>query len=101
MNTIKHRYFDCNHKSEVWLYEVVGGGHDWPEYSSEEIWDFFSKYIINLGDINGDDIINVLDIIQAVNLILISEYEENGDFNQDGIINVLDIIQLVNIILNN
>ena len=100
MNTIKHRYFDCNDNTEVWLYEVMGGGHDWPGYSSYEIWDFFSQYISSLGDINGDDIINILDVIQVVNLILFNEYEENGDLNQDEIINVLDVIQLVNIILN-
>ena len=105
---INHRYFDCNDNAEVWLYEVVGGGHDWPgSYgnmdinASEEIWDFFSQYSFYLGDINGDDIINILDVIQVVNLILFNEYEQNGDLNQDEIINVLDVIQLVNIILNN
>ena len=101
MNTIKHRYFDCNNNAEVWLYEVVGGGHDWPGYSSQEIWNFFSQYTLSLGDVNGDDIINILDVIQTVNLILINGYEQNGDLNQDEFINVLDVIQLVNIILNN
>ena len=52
------------------------------------------------GDVNNDGIINVLDIVQTVNLILISEYEENSDLNEDGIINILDIVQLVNIILS-
>ena len=101
MNTIKHRYFNCNVNTEVWLYEVIGGGHDWPGYSSQEIWNFFSQYTFNAGDINGDDIINILDVIQVVNLILFNEYEQNGDLNQDEVINVLDVIQLVNIILNN
>ena len=100
MNTIKHRYFDCNDNTEVWLYEVIGGGHDWPAYSNQEIWNFFSQYTFSPGDINGDNIINILDVIQVVNLILINEYEQNGDLNQDGLINVLDVIQLVNIILN-
>ena len=53
-----------------------------------------------LGDINGDGIVNVLDIVQIVNLVLTNEYEGNGDLNGDGIVNVLDIVQLVNIILN-
>ena len=60
----------------------------------------FSANIPSLGDINGDDIVNILDVIQVVNLILINEYEQNGDLNQDEVINVLDVIQLVNIILN-
>ena len=33
-STINHRYFDCIDNTEVWLYEVVGGGHDWPSYSN-------------------------------------------------------------------
>jgi len=52
------------------------------------------------GDVNNDGIINVLDIVQTVSLILVSEYEENSDLNEDGIINILDIVQLVNIILS-
>ena len=55
---------------------------------------------INLGDMNGDGIINILDIVQIVNIVLLSEYNENADLNLDGEVNVLDIVQLVNIILN-
>ena len=58
----------------------------------------------NLGDVNNDSMINVLDIVSMVNFILdvdqpdeCSEYV--SDFNDDGLINVLDVIQLVNIIL--
>jgi len=52
------------------------------------------------GDVNQDGVINVLDIVQTVNLVLGSEFEQNSDLNEDGIVNVLDIVQLVNIILN-
>ena len=54
-----------------------------------------------LGDLNGDLIINVTDIIQAINIIMHSWYDETADMNFDGIINIQDIIYLVNIILNN
>jgi hypothetical protein len=54
----------------------------------------------NLGDINGDSLINIQDVILTVNLILNYEYNNQADLNSDGIINVLDIVQLVNIILN-
>jgi hypothetical protein len=52
------------------------------------------------GDINSDEVVNILDVVVLVNIILGLE-EENpaGDLNQDGFINVLDIILLVNIIL--
>jgi len=105
---INHRYFDCNDNAEVWLYQVVGGGHDWPGSdgnmdinSSEEIWKFFSQYTFNLGDINNDGFINVLDIVFTVNFILNNEYNSSADLNLDNTVNVLDIVQLVNIILNN
>jgi len=46
----KHRSWDTG--NEVWLHEVVNGGHDWPGSSgnmditaAEEIWDFFNHYI--------------------------------------------------------
>ena len=59
-----------------------------------------SNIIILLqGDVNGDGIVNVLDILMAVNLILSNEYNNNADINSDSFINVLDIISIVNIIL--
>ena len=56
---------------------------------------------IIIGDINGDTLINVVDVVQLVNMAL-GEQTPNlsvGDINQDGIINVLDIVQIVSIIL--
>ena len=104
---INHRYFDCVDNAEVWLYEVVGGGHDWPGSNgnmdinaSEEIWNFFSQYTFILGDINNDGFINVLDIFSIVNFILNNEYNSSADLNSDNVVNVLDIIQVVGYILN-
>ena len=54
-----------------------------------------------LGDLNGDLIINIQDIIIIVNLVLNNGYNTYADINLDGIINILDIIQLTNIILDN
>ena len=58
------------------------------------------------GDINGDSVNNILDIVTLVNFVLGTEIADNcqlefGDINQDGILNILDIIQVVNIILGN
>ena len=55
-----------------------------------------------IGDINGDELVNVLDVIQLVNMALGSQ-EPNyntADLNDDGIINVLDIVLVVNIALD-
>ena len=54
-----------------------------------------------LGDLNGDEILNVLDVIILVNMALgNTEANLNGDMNNDGGINILDVVILVNIILN-
>lgn len=54
-----------------------------------------------VGDINGDEIVNVLDVVVLVNIVLNgAEYDPNTDINDDGIVNVLDIVVLVNIVLN-
>ena len=59
------------------------------------------EYNTIMGDINGDNEVNILDIISLVNFILTNEYETIGDLNIDGEINILDIVALVNIILAN
>ena len=98
-NTIHHRYFNCLDNTEVWLYEIIGGGHDWPYYANQEIWNFFNQFSV-LGDINNDGLINIQDIIFLINIIFEESFEIDGDINSDSIVNILDIIQLVNIILN-
>ncbi len=52
---ISHKHLECTNSTEVWLYEVSGGGHDWPGSSgnmdinsSEEIWEFFDSQRINI-----------------------------------------------------
>ena len=54
------------------------------------------------GDINGDSVVNVIDVVQLVSIALGESPEINSaDLNDDGVINVLDIIFLVNIVLDN
>tara|TARA_Y100000590_G_scaffold107030_1_gene121766 strand:- start:2758 stop:4380 length:1623 start_codon:yes stop_codon:yes gene_type:complete len=54
------------------------------------------------GDINNDQIINIVDIIAMVDYILIPNNDSLDclDINNDGYINVVDIVALVDIILN-
>jgi hypothetical protein len=53
-----------------------------------------------VGDLNGDEVLNVMDIIIMVNVILgVEPFIPAADLNGDGIVNVLDIINLVNLIL--
>ena len=52
-----------------------------------------------IGDLNFDGSLDVLDIVIMVNLILNEEYIENADVNNDSFINVLDIILLLDLII--
>ena len=69
---------------------------------------YFSKGLsesIILGDINQDNVIDVLDIVLIINIILGHHDPDIGqsiasDLNSDGIINIQDIILLINIIFN-
>jgi len=60
---------------------------------------------ILLGDINFDQIIDILDIISVMSFIIGSSEPtdiefEASDINQDNTLDVLDIVVLVNIILS-
>ena len=111
------------------LFEVEGGGHgasyesearekalQWAKYhlmgdpdiceTLLEVPDNASQYLTNLecssssnGDVNGDSLINVQDIILTVNLILSASYDMLADLNSDGTVDILDVVQIVNIIL--
>ncbi|MAJ45009.1 MAG: hypothetical protein CMF96_09750 [Candidatus Marinimicrobia bacterium] len=53
-----------------------------------------------LGDINGDNNINVVDVVTIVNYVLNNDTSDScADLSNDGLINVVDIVQLVNLIL--
>ena len=76
----------------------------WPTrhlYSRKDL-EFTITSSLILGDINGDQTLNVLDVILVVNMALgNTEADLNGDMNSDGLINILDVVLLVNIILGN
>jgi acetyl esterase/lipase len=52
-----------------------------------------------LGDINNDQIVNILDIIVMVDYVVNNQYISVADINADNIVNILDIILIVNIII--
>jgi uncharacterized protein (TIGR02145 family) len=54
----------------------------------------------DLGDVNCDGELNVLDVVLLVNMILADEYDVIADINEDGVLNVLDVVILVNLILD-
>ena len=84
------------------------------KYTNNEIDTEWMMYVLNeligstggiAGDVNDDNLINILDVIQTVNIILganptPTDYELwAADMNQDGNIDILDIVLIVNTIL--
>ena len=64
---------------------------------------YFLNFLNNnqVGDLNLDQIVNVIDIVSLVQFILDgNEYVCSYDLNKDGIINVIDIVTLVDLVLN-
>lgn len=54
------------------------------------------------GDVNGDNAVNVADVVMIINAIINNTTEDLlacGDMNQDGTLNVSDIVIIVNLIL--
>lgn len=82
------------------------------QYANNEIDTEWMLYVLDelvgnnilAGDLNFDELINVLDVITMVNIILgetpSDEQFNVGDLNGDGLINVVDVIVLVNMILD-
>ena len=62
-------------------------------------YDYFNTSVI--GDMNDDDIINILDTVIIVQMVLGNQdVNLNGDMNQDGVLNIQDIVLLINLILS-
>ena len=77
-----------------WLVQYVQTGEE-PGYS--------------LGDVNQDDMVNVLDIMMMIDLIInqtpgweqdLAEQYPLADINGDGIVDIFDIMSLMNILIN-
>ena len=84
------------------LYRKVLNSTYFPLYEDEFREIIIANYPSSMaGDINGDEIVNILDVVLLANMVLSGEYSDTGDINSDGIINILDIVQVVNIILSN
>jgi hypothetical protein len=63
---------------------------------------YINDVYLNLGDVNSDESIDILDIVFLVTIIVdVLEFNPAGDLNDDGAINVLDVFALLLIVLNN
>ena len=104
---ITNELFDELDNSDVQtikLDQYLNGG--WNEYDNNisDHRPVFMKLADNSlpGDVNSDDLINILDVVLIVQIIIGNQAPlDSADFNQDGQINILDVVQLVGIVVNN
>ena len=104
---ITNELFDELDNSEVQtikLDQYLDGG--WSEYDTNisDHRPVFMKLVNSFiqGDVNQDDVVNILDVVIIVQIIIGNEDSISiADFNQDGLINVIDIVQLVGVLINN
>jgi len=85
------------------LYEgYISIGQGWPSLPTSML---VSGNPSQPGDINGDEAVNIQDIIILINFILGTDDPDTGEFNaadinSDGVLNIQDIILVVNLILD-
>jgi acetyl esterase/lipase len=60
----------------------------------------YNQLDVMAGDINNDNIVDILDIVQAINLVLNDSYEILADLNNDNSLDILDIVLIINLVLN-
>ena len=74
------------------------------EHAIDKFLETWTEY--QLGDVNLDSTINVLDIVVLIQLVLGKQETSSGlqyftsDYNSDSILNILDIVGIVNLILS-
>jgi hypothetical protein len=85
-------------------YTRVGAAGDWTQVEGNLMIRIFvdgGEVSCGTGDTNGDDVVNVLDIVTTVNGVLSGGEVTDcaNDMNGDGVLNVLDIVSIVNLVL--
>ena len=94
LNSNNNFYFNTSEGNS----NVIVASSNYNDIQSDEI--SFSILVQSdmIGDINGDSLINVQDIVIAVNLALNNQYDSSADLKLDNSIDILDIVQLINLI---
>jgi len=83
-----------------WSYCCTGGAFQTDNSYCDGDASYCEEVQYQLGDINGDSSVNILDIIQTIELVLTGDYNYIVDMDLNDSINVLDIIILVELIVS-
>ena len=104
LNISNNLYVGQNELHEYWG-AVNGNWLGGPNENYEQITTDAYHFLYNQmsvalpGDLNGDGVLNILDIISAINIILNNDYDITADINEDNSVDVLDIILMTNILI--
>ena len=94
-----HNCYEGEIDSLSWLSSNMNA-QNWQYFVSDSTVDAIID--CNLGDLNYDGSLSVLDILILLDIILGNiDYDENGDMNYDQIFNIQDILILIQEILHN
>ena len=52
------------------------------------------------GDLNGDDEVDVTDVVEVIDMVLAGTYDAAGDINGDGEVDVTDVVELIDMVLS-
>jgi len=104
LNIMNELYIGENELHEYWG-SVNGTWFTGPNDNFNQIVSTSFNFLYNqleltqIGDINLDGYLDILDVVLSVNLILESNYSEYADINNDNSVDVLDIILLVDLVI--
>ena len=97
-------------------FRTQNGGHVWPSFANQSIWEFVSQFDLNgviggcsgetlfrRGDVNGDGEVNISDPVNIPIYLFDNgtlSCENATDSNDDGSINLADAIQVLGYLFN-
>ena len=106
---VTEKYQEGINSNEVWLYKVIGGGHDWPGAfsnmdinASELAWEFFNQFSLTykIGDVDYDGQISINDLLIITDgIVLEIDYDFLFDHNNDGQLDMNDSFSIIASIL--
>ena len=75
------------------------------KYEATEGWKVFPNIVemepvVIEGDLNGDEEVDVTDVVELIDMVLAGIYDPTGDINDDGEVDVTDVVELIDMVLN-
>lgn len=54
---------------------------------------------VTTGDLNGDDVVNVMDIMEIIDLMVAGSYHADADLNGDSVVDMMDIVEIIDLMI--